>query len=540
MPPFPPRTVDDTETRYCFFLPRTFASRDAAEAHCAAFLAFAADATRDFQWHKHAFELHVEETRAAGGRYILSGRTHLGDALQDEWVLAKLVFDLTKHFAPVIGRIADSDGEFLLIQSAHVLPEWVAPETTERRVFVVNGKVHIALPRGNETTGASDPRAFYDPDALDQVLDARCWTEASSSVQHAIQAKLDHVPTYMRENRHGITCVLPEKVAHVLHRHPALVAPAVEAFYDRDPLESTRVCNGMATFLSPGDVLVPQRVIFSRARFAQLKLQAFDPPQAFRAHDARYEWLATRTTRHERQEDVDDDDGRAREAQAMELGMKLACGLELLYAGDDVDQRGVAWHDVVHETVASWPGSTTQSTPISEPDDDGSWLDVHPDTLESELERAASTEAGAHKLHEVATMLNTFVDGVSSVDGVEGTEAVQFDVAAFMDILNGPVPSPPRDDDEDDETLGLHQAMADMDAELARTNVVQTFHRIPDPDATGDGDTGTDEIIGTASLDPLELDFHLVSNLLASMDLQDGHAGPGTTILNELKSLPIP
>lgn len=150
---FPPPTVDENEARYCFFLPASTAEqtnedlRQAAEQQCSAFLAFAAQQTRGFLWHKHRF--HLQATSDKSGRYVLSGRTSVGDAIQDEWVVAKLVFDITKQFPGVVGRIADSDGEFLLIESAEALPDWVTPEDSDRRVFVVDGKLHIAPPANN-------------------------------------------------------------------------------------------------------------------------------------------------------------------------------------------------------------------------------------------------------------------------------------------------------------------------------------------------------------------------------------------------------
>lgn len=61
----------------------------------------------------------------------------------DEWFVVFLVMNLTKKFEGLIARMVDSDGEFLLIEAADVLPVWATPETCQNRVFLMNGAVHV-------------------------------------------------------------------------------------------------------------------------------------------------------------------------------------------------------------------------------------------------------------------------------------------------------------------------------------------------------------------------------------------------------------
>lgn len=565
---FPTPTVDDSETRYCFFLSgaSTLQTPDdplhTAEQQCSAFQAFAAQQTRGFLWHKHRFHLQVTTTK--GGPYIMSGRTSVGDAVQDEWVVAKLVFDITNKFPGVVGRIADSDGEFLLIESAEALPDWVTPEDSDRRVFVLNGKLHIAPPASASQRGQEGD--LYDEDALSQVLDTSVKTEASAAVQRLIQHKLDEVPTYLRDNRHRVRCLLPERAARVFVVNGELVGPAVEALYYREPKQAGLVCGKMATFMPAGDGVVEQRVTFSRAMFAQLKQQEFYPPKLFLRRDTRYRVL----------ESARDEENTHPDAQAADIGVKLACGLELLYAGNGDDQLGRPWKQIIEEALLQ-DGAKLSTLPI-EPDDDDAWLYMHPDTLESQLQRAAMAGAapapgGADELQSMAAMFGKFVDGVSGVEGVEGAEPVQFDMSSFMDILNGHgargggaagLDAPwgehfmdenePGQSDSDDESAGersgdedfaLDEAMAEMEAELAGTKVAKSFSRFEE---LGDDeeevapslqeDESTDEQVGSASFSsakPLDLDYNLLSNLLESFASQEGHAGPVSTILNEMK-----
>ncbi|KAJ8571807.1 hypothetical protein ON010_g5028 [Phytophthora cinnamomi] len=259
-----------------------------------------------------------------------------------------------------------------------------------------------------------------------------------------------------------------------------------------------------------------------------------------------------------------------RDTQAADIGVKLACGLELLYAGDGEDQLGRSWKQIVDEALQQ-VGMKLSAQP-TEPDDDDSWLYMHPDTLESQLQRAAMAGSaagpgGADELQNMAAMFGKFVEGVSGVEGVEGAEPIQFDMSSFMDILNGheaggrgtaglEVPwgehfmdeDEPDSDDEsveeggDDEDLALDEAMAEMEAELAGTKVAKSFSRFEEVEddqkeasQSAQEDEPTD--IGSASFSsakPLDLDYNLLSNLLESFASQEGHAGPVSNILNEM------
>ena len=55
-------------------------------------------------------------------------------ALLDELILKLFVF--------LVGRVADTDGEFLLVEAAHHLPNWTNPDTAQQRVSRVGTLVN--------------------------------------------------------------------------------------------------------------------------------------------------------------------------------------------------------------------------------------------------------------------------------------------------------------------------------------------------------------------------------------------------------------
>jgi hypothetical protein len=68
------------------------------------------------------------------GIWSLNGRTNYGDSVEDEWLIVYILLEISKKNADLWIRVFDTDGEFLLIEAANVLPKWLKPEISENRV----------------------------------------------------------------------------------------------------------------------------------------------------------------------------------------------------------------------------------------------------------------------------------------------------------------------------------------------------------------------------------------------------------------------
>ncbi|KAG8901372.1 hypothetical protein FRC01_009862, partial [Tulasnella sp. 417] len=82
-------------------------------------------------WHRDSFELHLVERDDTSsprvvtpGQIRLEGTMRVGDAVDDECVY-------------------DTDGEFLLIEAAQHLPNWVTPDNAENRVWIYQSNLHL-------------------------------------------------------------------------------------------------------------------------------------------------------------------------------------------------------------------------------------------------------------------------------------------------------------------------------------------------------------------------------------------------------------
>ncbi|TYZ68797.1 hypothetical protein PybrP1_005213 [[Pythium] brassicae (nom. inval.)] len=585
-------------------------------------LAFAAEFTRGFVWQCQRFHLspparfsasdadgNIDHTAPATPsnkkrlrRSVLRGETRVGDEIRDEWVVVALLMELSRAFPDALVRVHDGDGEFLLIECADALPEWAHPENCGGRVLLRDGALHLVPPRvvPEPSDGSSaaqhqqrrrrrrrqQPKQRDDSvesetalRCLHAVLEQPALTRANDALQRALASKLREVPRFMRENRHRVRCLLPVSAAQVLARHPAVLGAAVEAFYYREPTQAASICARMPTFSPRAGLPTERMVAFSRCMYAQLKQQQFFAPKPFQSASGYREYARATPLGGAERGDADLVGAEPSDptALAAEIGMKLACGLELLYAQDGENQFGQPWRRVIDEALALSTVSPSDAVDVllGENDDDA-WLYMHPDSLEEQLRQVEASmgaraggndaEGGAEELESIATMFNNFLGGISGIDGVEGNEPIQFDMSAFMDVLGADSGGPQRtprfsdggeyvNDDDDDDGFGdedssddddddsddeidarMEAAMAEMDAELSTTHLAKSFARVDSSEATGTTNAHADDELDDeiAADKPLDLDFNLLSNLLESFASQDGHAGPVSNILGEL------
>lgn len=240
---------------------------------------------------------------------------------------------------------------------------------------------------------------------------------ASTSIQQVIHQRIKDYPDpqlhYARTYFHSL------KAAWVLLNEPQLLTLAIESFYLRDPI-SLKHCITMSTFLpsnknnhsnnkmmneqqqKPIDVIIP----WTRTTFAQTLHQSFYPPKSFPSFNK------------------DDPDFMMKD-----IGMKLTCGLEMLYHQlkqqkekgklndnddhDDDDDDDLVTRDDLFKQVKLQNGGMTPLERIDqllndysidklnqllstmkkrEKEDGLDWLYVYPDELESILNNKMDRE----------------------------------------------------------------------------------------------------------------------------------------------------
>lgn len=262
----------------------------------------------------------------------------------------------------------------------------------------------------------------------------------SSSIEKEAFHRLRNYPGQISQNIHHTLINIPRKVAFLLHQKPAYVAPAVEAFYLRDPIAlkplQTKTPQSNLTF-SPQD-FVTVSVRFPRAAYAQLKSQDFPTPAAW-------------TGRLPSPADIE-------ASERAKTGMKLTSGMEMLLS-DPQNQDKPAVREIKmlladldsgddtlpsDEDIASWPQAQ----------DDEAWLNINFEDLENEL--------GAR-----GTSKDKSESGKGQFGDTQAQENLQRIVAQFEAFLKDDAAGPDGaglfNEDSDDESDGEEEVESDED-----------------------------------------------------------------------------
>jgi len=271
--------------------------------------------TMNYIWNLDTFTIGLD---IPSGR--LHGEMHLGEesgVSLDEWLVTYVLWKASKRFPNVFLRsslkmcradnsIQDSEGEYLLIETALHIPDWLKPETAESRVWIHDGQLKV-IPLEEFT--AHDPPPLPLEDALKHVRSAirsEGTTAALFSdpkINAAIQEKIKDIPKEVQDQGHLARVLIPRLLAQVIHSDPQLISGAIQLFYAKTKqLKTIREFK----YFVPED-FVPVNVQFSRPLFALIKSQRFNPPPAFPVFNM-----------------------SAAEREMYSLGIKLTCAFEML------------------------------------------------------------------------------------------------------------------------------------------------------------------------------------------------------------------
>ncbi|KAJ8013937.1 hypothetical protein DPEC_G00035030 [Dallia pectoralis] len=257
-------------------------------------------------WQHKPFNLSYHTAKGGVPAHI-GGITLFGDNVEDEWFIVYLLLQITQAFPELAARVEDNDGDFILIEAADYLPKWLNPESSENRVFLHRGDLYIVpCPSRSSDVGVSKDSVPSIAQALALLSSHTQACLANPKICAALGKRINGYSENIQVNLHRAHCVLPVGIAKVLAQRPDLVAPAVSAFYLRDPVD-LQACRTFRTF--PTDTQVLTSVTFTHCLYAQMRQQNFTP-------DRRSGFTLPARSHPQ--------------YRAYELGMKLAHGFEIL------------------------------------------------------------------------------------------------------------------------------------------------------------------------------------------------------------------
>ena len=516
------------------------------------------------------------------GRRCLRGRTNFGDSVEDEWLIVYILRELSKSFTRIWVTIVDTDGQFLLIEAANALPNWLNPEIADFRVWLNSGKLFI-IPINRPETGTaqkgSRPGVLTLDDALKFLQEDQAGLLHLPAVEREAFYRLQKYPKQVSDSLHHARILIPRKLAYVLHHDPSYISPAVEAFYLRDPIALRPLQTyepGSLNFPPTDCVNVSTR--FTKIGYAQLKSQSFDPPPVWKDFQAA---------------------NRDLESQEMiNMGMKVGCGFEMLISDfQSQDKKVVQEIKLLLEDLETGEDHLPSDGEISKwqmKEDDESWLDINFQDFEKELAGEADADRKDDKagfgdrvaqehLRKMVARFQDFLDddaagteGAEYVDDMdndndedstlsEDTEAddeneVDFNEDHFTQMMremlgmastsanagnnkhivdvggtqSGGISSVPTEGDDEEEVF---QNMHGMEKELREAGALELGSKQPfetsglqqgdvkeESDTLAPGEPDADD-------EDVEIDLNLAKNLLESFKSQGGMAGPTGNLL---------
>lgn len=370
------------------------------------------------------------------GLLYLHGVTDYGDSVEDEWLIVYTLREISKKFPNLWVRVFDSDGEFLLVEAANVLPKWLSPEIDANRAWIHQGQLRI-IPLKSEPGAKSKNMTL--PEAVEVLKADQDSLVHSAFLEAEAFYRLDKYPGQIQESIHCAQVTIPRRLAYIIHEIPKAIAPAVEAFYLRNPVALKRLMLTSPDSLTfPPQYLVTVSVRFTKVLYAQLKSQQFSAPPA---------WLNLL----EASEKEASSGGESQKKHSMlELGMKVTCGFEMLAVGagksNNRTSREVALllDDLAEDGDQVLPtDSQIKSWKDVDRDDDDSWMDINFEDFEKEL----NGKRGSTKGPSFGGDTNTQVDlrkMVSRFEAFLNDEKAGIDGAEFDEMDED-------DDDDDDE-----------------------------------------------------------------------------------------
>lgn len=276
-----------------------------------------------------------------------------GECIEDEWYATHLLIRLTTHFAPqqLCISVEDEDGQFLLIEAADHLPDWVTPEAVTNRVWIFEGHLHLIPPHHKSNDDASISAA----DALRLLADKATHTRASDDIEAGAFARAYEFPSAAKHHHHSTLAYLPRRVAQVLTSNPQLISSCVSSIQSRDIVSSrsgsrlvyfpppasqasSTTAVGISSISADSNEIVLTPVPMTRHLYAQLLYDRFFPPRQlgpqWQAAVEKYRVRMHHQTTASAETKIEDQDQVQMEIQQgrwRDLGAKIWCGLEMAY-----------------------------------------------------------------------------------------------------------------------------------------------------------------------------------------------------------------
>ncbi|PWN32409.1 uncharacterized protein FA14DRAFT_161858 [Meira miltonrushii] len=309
------------------------------------------DTLEGYIWYREPLKVSVADQTDDGEKPArLCASMRHGGSVEDEWLAVHLLILASEKFQDepsargFCANVYDEDGQFLMIEGAEELPDWLNPNNADGRLWIMGGAFHLLTlehhPGDDEvqTLEASleEGKSLKHITAL-KALQSRRDTVASPQFVETLQR--NRMPTFpelgwAQDCQHSTVVYLPMLAAKLVSRYPQIIADAAEAFEGREGPKDARTLRDLSVFGGQGGPAFLIRIKIPRRMYAMLLGERYFPPKVFGAEwreSVMKYWDALEEERGDKTvaegEIAVKEEGRRRD-----LGCKIVCGLELMHS----------------------------------------------------------------------------------------------------------------------------------------------------------------------------------------------------------------
>ncbi|ODQ57492.1 hypothetical protein WICANDRAFT_96815, partial [Wickerhamomyces anomalus NRRL Y-366-8] len=151
------------------------------------------------------------------------GELVFGDYFADEWLVTQILFDLSKTYEDLYIHLSDNEGEFLLIEGAQYLPDWLEPDNAGNRDWINHGRILII------------PEEYYKDRSL-KLAEALKFLDRAvykclkvEELDNAVIKKVKQFPKVALEGQISLEVTVPRKIAEITNEK---VSPKLDDLVD--------------------------------------------------------------------------------------------------------------------------------------------------------------------------------------------------------------------------------------------------------------------------------------------------------------------
>ena len=336
----------------------------------------------------------------------------------------------------------------------------------------------MGLGKGGSEATAPDQRTLTLQQAFIHIQKDRSKLLHSSKIEDEAFYRLRNYPQQISESLHHARALIPRKLAYILHHDASYISPAVEAFYLRDPiaLRPLQAQGSEDLVFAPLD-MVTVSMKFTKVGYAQLKGQRFAAPHS---------WSKAIPL-----------DREPRKQSQFELGMKVACGFEMLLSDPhSQDSRPVREMKLLLEDLQNGEESLPSDLDISTweaHEDSEDWLNINFEDFDKELSGRRGTAPDSNGGFGDKSAQENLRKMVARFEDFLNDDAVGSDDPDFLDDMDN-------DNDEDEDAAGLNSEGEDEDVSFDEAEFSRMMREMMGLPADTEDDLSTSELQSTQTL----------------------------------------